>query len=73
MFIMMNIGQNVKSLRLRAGLTQREVSARANLSHSFICQIEKGRHPSVGAAALQNIARALGVDINDLLKSASAS
>lgn len=64
---MANIGVVLKQLRERQGLTQDELARKAKLTKPYISQLESGvrRNPSVAAA--KNLARALGVDVNDLL------
>jgi len=39
----MNIGSVIRDLRVKAGLTQGELGARAGVTDSAICQIERGR------------------------------
>jgi transcriptional regulator with XRE-family HTH domain len=52
----------VQEARRRAGLTQRELAARAGTSQSAIARIERGRQlPSV--ETLQRILRACGLDL----------
>ena len=38
----MSVGETVKTLRLRKGLTQKELGARVGVSEAMICQIERG-------------------------------
>ena len=54
----------IKSIRIRKGISQMELSLRSNLSQSFIVNIEKGRkQPSV--LTLIRIAEALEVNPQD--------
>ena len=56
------IGQHVRRLRRRAGLTTRALGSRTGFSASFISQLENGRvSPSIGS--MQKIAAALGVTL----------
>jgi transcriptional regulator with XRE-family HTH domain len=42
-------GAELKRQRKAAGLTQRELAARLNVSHTYVCKLEKGALPvSVG-------------------------
>jgi transcriptional regulator with XRE-family HTH domain len=54
----------MKSIRIKKGISQIELSLRSNLSQSFIANIEKGKkQPSV--LTLIKIADALGVNPQD--------
>lgn len=60
-----SVGERVRELRQRRRLTLREVAERAELSESFLSQIERGR-TSASIASLQRIAAALALDVSDL-------
>lgn len=65
MTLYQQIGQQIQALRKQAGLTQEELSERADLSNTYIAMIEAGkRSPSI--KALDKIATALQVGITDL-------
>jgi len=52
----------VKTARLAASLTQRELAERAGISQSLVAQIERGeREP--GRNALRGLAEALGTNV----------
>lgn len=58
----MNVGEKVKNLRLKMGLTQEELAERSDLTKGFISQLERGNtSPSVDTMAL--IVRALGTNL----------
>ena len=60
------VGPNVRRLRVALGLSQEAFAVDAGLDRTYISRIERGlENPSV--MALEKIARALGVDIVDLL------
>ncbi|WOF22435.1 XRE family transcriptional regulator [Microbacterium betulae] len=62
------VGGEIRRLRTRAGLTTRELAARAEMSQPFLSQIERGSSaPSM--ASVYRLARALGVRPGDLLPS----
>jgi transcriptional regulator with XRE-family HTH domain len=62
----MNIGKTIKTLRLAASLSQKELAARIDLSASALSLIESGdREPTV--ATLQAVSRVLGVPLSVLL------
>ena len=56
----MTVGEAIRSLRLAAGLMQREVAERVGISASMLSLVEADkREPSIGV--LRAIGRALGV------------
>lgn len=58
----MEIGEKIKRLRLRHGLTQEELAARTELSKGFISQLERDiTSPSI--ATLMDILEALGTNV----------
>jgi len=60
-----NLGSRLKGLRLKAGLTLRELARQTNVSPSFVSQIENGKsQPSV--ATLYAFAQLLDVSIDEL-------
>lgn len=60
-----NLGSRLKNLRLKAGLTLRQLARQAELSPSFVSQIENGKsQPSV--ATLYAFAKLLNVSIDEL-------
>ena len=58
------LGEQVRSARERAGLTQEQLAARTGLERSTIAKIESGHPPSFDG--LVAIARALVVPTRDL-------
>jgi transcriptional regulator with XRE-family HTH domain len=60
-----DIGERLRAIRHLRRLTLREVADRAELSESFLSQIERGR-TSASIASLQRISGALGIDVSDL-------
>ncbi|MDP5273990.1 helix-turn-helix domain-containing protein [Chengkuizengella axinellae] len=62
----MSIGSNIKKIRKERGYTQVELSGRANLSRSYLADVERDRYnPSV--ETLTSIAKALGVSSSFIL------
>ncbi|QWZ07422.1 helix-turn-helix domain-containing protein [Nocardioides panacis] len=60
-----NLGERLKSIRLKQGLSLRELARQANVSPSFISQIENGKsQPSV--ATLYSFSQLLDISIDDL-------
>src|SRR5688572_28564187 len=60
------LGALVRAQRVAAGLSLRELSARAEVSNAYLSQLERGLHePSLGV--LKAVASALGVPLAVLL------
>lgn len=60
----MNIGEKIKEVRIRNGLTQQELADRCELSKGFISQVERDlTSPSI--ATLMDILESLGTNIKD--------
>ena len=67
MDVVSQLGRNVRTIRLGAGLSQEELAVRAGLKRSYLSDLERGtRNPTV--RALGRIADALGVTPSGLLK-----
>lgn len=61
----MSIGTNVKTKRLKLGMTQKVLADKVNVDQSLICQIERGsKTPNLLLG--KEIADALGCRIDDL-------
>ena len=62
-----NLGERLRQIRLEAGLTLRELARQANVSPSFISQIENGKsQPSV--ATLYSFSQLLNVSVDELFE-----
>lgn len=60
----MEVGEKIKKIRKERKLTQKQLASIAQISNSFLCDIEKGRsNPSL--ESLKDIAKALDKDIRD--------
>jgi len=60
----MNIGEKIKHLRVKNGLTQQELANRCELSKGFISQLERDlTSPSI--ATLMDILECLGTNLKD--------
>ena len=59
----MYAGQYLREARLRAGMTQRSVAARAGASQSLVARIERGA-PDPSPARLRALVRACGFDLD---------
>lgn len=63
---LIQIGQNIKRLRLRKGLTQKQLAKRAGVSISYLGRIERGR-VNVSIWVVWKIAGGLGVSVGEVL------
>jgi transcriptional regulator with XRE-family HTH domain len=60
------LGALLREERRAAGLSQRELSERTNVSNAYLSQVERGRHePSL--RVLTSVASTLGVSLESLL------
>ena len=62
------IGENIRKLRQQKKMSQDRLSKKADLALNTIVKIETGESPNPTLETLQKIARALGVEIEKLLK-----
>jgi transcriptional regulator with XRE-family HTH domain len=60
------VGFNIRKIREDKGLSQEKLAELADLHRAYIGQIERGEK-NIGLKNLEKIAKALGVDIKDLL------
>ena len=64
---MLALSDNIKKLRTKAGISQSHLAKTVGVNQSAICKMEKGMLiPS--SATLDDIARALNVAIDDLVR-----
>lgn len=63
----MSVGENIKNIRLQAGMTQKELAEKVLVDQSMICQIERGSKVPTMLLG-QEIAKALGCELTELLK-----
>jgi transcriptional regulator with XRE-family HTH domain len=62
------LGRTIKRLRLARGLTQVELAKRVRISQAFVAQLETGVRPSLRLPVAVRLARALGVELGELVK-----
>jgi transcriptional regulator with XRE-family HTH domain len=61
------LGKNLKEIRLDKGITQTSIAKALGVDRSFVSNIENGKtNPTL--STITNIAKALGVSTNELLK-----
>ena len=62
------IAKNIKKHRKEKGLSQDKLSRLADVSHATIIKIESGGIQSPTIDTVQKIAKALEIDVDDLIK-----
>ena len=61
------LGQNLKRIRIKKGITQGDIVRTLGVSRSFISNIENGKtNPTL--ATITKVAKAIGVSIDKLIK-----
>lgn len=61
------MGYKIKETREKANMTQEELSDRSGVSRATISALENGASRTTTTKTLMNIARALGVGVEDLI------
>src|ERR1700690_2162667 len=67
----MNLSRRIRDLRYAKGWGPDELASRAKISRTALYQIERGSTSKPQAGTLRRISRALGVPVEDLMKSAT--
>lgn len=62
------LGQALRTWRGRRGLTQRDLAKRVAVSPAYIAQLELGIRRNPSLAIVKRLARALGVEVMELLR-----
>ncbi|PIS23435.1 hypothetical protein COT49_00240 [candidate division WWE3 bacterium CG08_land_8_20_14_0_20_40_13] len=65
---MATIGENIKKLRTKQGLSQDDLARKAGLKYSTLAKIEGDFVTKPGVQMIAKIAKTLGVSMEDLLK-----
>ncbi|QQS20792.1 MAG: helix-turn-helix transcriptional regulator [Candidatus Moraniibacteriota bacterium] len=61
------LGENLKKIRTKKGVTQIEIAKKLAVNRSFVSNIENGKtNPTL--STITNLANALDVPVNELLK-----
>ena len=60
------VGFNIRKIREEKGLSQEKLAALADLHRAYVGQIERGKK-NIGLKNLERIAKALNVNVKDLL------
>lgn len=62
----MNVGKMIRELRNKGGMTQKELAEKADISTSYLCDIEVGRtNPSL--RTLERISKAFGITMKEMV------
>jgi transcriptional regulator with XRE-family HTH domain len=62
------IGKNIKTLRNRLGLSQEEFAQKSGVKYTTLTKIESSVIKKPSVMVMDQIAKALGVSIEDLIK-----
>jgi len=62
------ISENIKRLRTKLGLTQDDLSRKADIKYTTLMKVESGTVNKPSVQTMAKIAKALDVSIEDLLK-----
>jgi len=65
------LGERIRAIRRLRRKTLKEVASAANISESFLSQLERGR-TNATVATLQRLSTALGIEVSDLFTTNSA-
>ena len=63
-----NIGENIKRLRTKRGLSQEEFAKKSGVKYTTLTKIESSVIKKPSVMVMDQIAKALGVSIEDLIK-----
>ena len=65
---MATIGENIKKIRAKQGITQDDLTKKTGIKYSTLAKIEDDFVTKPGVQMIAKIAKALGVSMEDLLK-----
>ncbi|KKU82549.1 MAG: Helix-turn-helix domain protein [Candidatus Amesbacteria bacterium GW2011_GWC2_47_8] len=65
---MATIGENIKRIRAKQGISQDDLARKAGLKYSTLAKIEGDFVTKPGVQMIAKIAKALGVSVEDILK-----
>ncbi len=63
----MTLGENVRRMRIQRGLSLRVLAARAEVSPSYLSEIERDKRGAPTAPVLERLANGLGVTVDAIL------
>ena len=62
------LAENIKTFRKQRGISQEEFARKAGVTYSTLIKLESGSNKNPTVKTLQQIAQALGVTLDDLMK-----
>ena len=62
------ISKNIKRMRAKLGLTQDDLAKKADIKYTTLMKVESGTVNKPSVQTMAKIAKALGVNIEDLIK-----
>lgn len=62
------LGQNIKRIRELKGISAYKLAKLADIGNSTVSQIESGKRQTLNGSTIEKIAKALNVDVNQLVK-----
>ena len=62
------LAENIKRLRKQHGLSQEQLALKAGITYSTLIKLESGTNTNPTVNTLQQIAKALNVTLDDLMK-----
>jgi len=68
MAIEINIGKNIKKYRNKQGLSQEDFAKKSGVKYTTLTKIESNVIKKPSVLIMEKLAKALGVNIEDLLK-----
>ena len=63
-----NIGKNIKIARNKLGLTQDDLSKKADIKYTTLTKVESGAVKKPSIQTMAKIAKGLGISIDELMK-----
>ncbi len=67
MLISKRLGDNIKKIRARKGMSQGDICRKLDMDRSYMSAIENGKK-NITISQLERLAQALGVSVDKLLK-----
>lgn len=67
----MQVGETLRKLRERRGVTQVELARATGVTQTYIAKLESGAKVNPSLSVMMNLARALRVELTDLLHTKS--
>ena len=62
------LAENIKRYRMEKGLSQEQLAQKAGSTYSTLAKLESGANQNPTVKTLQQVARALEVSLDDLMK-----